>query len=106
MQVKEKGEGRRKGTCKEGERGHARLFRPLFLFRRKSGLNNLACPLSLLNERLFATGGREKTLRIWDFPSDRLRVAIQAHPRNIQSVAFSPDFRVLASCGYSSETKL
>jgi WD40 repeat protein len=58
------------------------------------------------NEKYFATGGRDKTLRIWDFPSGKLRVATEAHPRDIQCVAFSPDSKLLASCGYDSETKV
>jgi WD40 repeat protein/serine/threonine protein kinase len=49
--------------------------------------------------RSLATGGRDKTVRLWEVASRRCLHTLQGHGGTVGSVAFSPDGRRLASAG-------
>jgi WD40 repeat protein len=44
-----------------------------------------------------ATGSRDRTARVWDLPSRRLRWVLRGHSETVNQVAFSPDGQALAT---------
>jgi WD40 repeat protein len=49
--------------------------------------------------KTLATGGYDKSIRLWDVPSGRIRHALEGHEGKVTAVAFSPDGTTLASGG-------
>ena len=53
--------------------------------------------------RLIATGERDHTIKLWDYPSGKLRRTLRGHVCRIDCLAFSPDGRRLASASGSTD---
>jgi len=49
--------------------------------------------------RLFATGGDDHLVRLWELPDGRLQQRLEGHRGWVRTVAFSPDGQLLASAG-------
>lgn len=47
--------------------------------------------------RMLTSGGRDKTVRLWDAGTGQLLRTLEGHTHGVNSVAFSPDGRTLAS---------
>jgi WD40 repeat protein len=68
--------------------------------RERAGRLPLRDVLSLAfapDGRSLATGDKGGSIRLWDLPTGRQRLAVRAHARYVTSLAFSDDGRVLAS---------
>jgi WD40 repeat protein len=52
------------------------------------------------------TGGWEAKIRLWDLSQGRLTREFFAHLNSVQSLAFSPDGRTMASAGHDARAKL
>ena len=48
--------------------------------------------------RILASGSRDETVRLWDVDTGKERSTLTAHTSDVNSVAFSPNGRALASC--------
>jgi WD40 repeat protein len=55
---------------------------------------------------MLASGGGDKTVRLWDAGSRKPTATLKGHTEGVTSVAFSPDGRLLASGGADSHLKL
>jgi WD40 repeat protein len=55
---------------------------------------------------LLASGGADKTIKLWDLPSGTPRQSLTGHSDEVDTVAFSPDGRVLASGSTDTTIKL
>ena len=56
--------------------------------------------------RLLASGGDDKTVRLWDPATGREQRTLTSHTNLVNSVAFSPDGRMLASGGNDKTVRL
>ena len=56
--------------------------------------------------RTVASGGRDKTVRLWDVASGREVRLLKGHTDAVYSVAFSPDGRTVASGGKDNTVRL
>jgi sugar lactone lactonase YvrE len=56
--------------------------------------------------RLLASGGADKTVRLWDPATGELRRTLTGHTGRVRGVAFSPDGRLLASSGADKTVRL
>jgi WD40 repeat protein len=56
--------------------------------------------------RLLASGGYDKTIRIWNLSSGQLLYAIKAHGDAIDSLVFSQDGKTLVSGSWDNRVKL
>ncbi|HZC91319.1 MAG TPA: WD40 repeat domain-containing protein, partial [Mycobacterium sp.] len=59
-------------------------------------------PVAGPGEPLIATGGDDKTVRVWDAVTGRLVHAMTGHAGDVNDLSFSPDGRTLASAGQDS----
>ncbi len=55
---------------------------------------------------MLASGGYDKTIKLWDVASGRELRTLSGHTDPVSSVAFSPDGNVLASGGGDNTIKL
>jgi WD40 repeat protein len=55
---------------------------------------------------LLASGGRDKTVRIWNVKEKKEIAVLRGHSDNVGSVQFSPDGRTLASGSFDGSVKL
>jgi len=51
--------------------------------------------------KLLATGDKAGTVKLWDLASGRLLATVKAHTSEVVALAFSPDGRILATCGFN-----
>ena len=51
------------------------------------------------NNQLLASGGRDKTIRLWDPKTGQHKATFIGHQDAVYSLAFSPNGKTLASCG-------
>src|SRR5205085_10563041 len=58
------------------------------------------------DKRWFATGGKDKTVRVWEVATGRKVRTLTGHTGWVTSLAFSPDSRWLASASLSGAVKL
>ncbi|MFQ5830914.1 MAG: WD40 repeat domain-containing protein [Candidatus Methylomirabilia bacterium] len=56
--------------------------------------------------RLLVSGGRDKTLRLWEVATGREVRILKGHRDSVSSVAFSPDGRLLASGSQDQTVRL
>lgn len=56
--------------------------------------------------KTLATGGVDRTVRLWDLASGKERVILRGHTDNVSAVAFSPDSRLLATASWDGSVRL
>jgi WD40 repeat protein/predicted Ser/Thr protein kinase len=58
------------------------------------------------NGRKLASGSSDKTIKIWNVNTGRLRYTLAGHTEEVASIAYSPDGRKLASGSYDNTIKV
>jgi len=58
------------------------------------------------DRRWFATGGKDRTVRVWEVATGRKVRTLSGHTGWVTQIAFSPDSRLLASASHSGQVKL
>jgi WD40 repeat protein len=58
------------------------------------------------DDRLLASGGEDRTVRIWDRKTGHCLLRLQGHSARIWSVVFSPDNRLLISAGHDQTIRI
>ncbi len=53
-----------------------------------------------------ATGGEDRTVRLWDLASGKERAILTGHTDNVVAVTFSPDSRLLATASWDGSVRL
>ena len=53
-----------------------------------------------------ATGGEDRTVRLWDWASGKERAILRGHSDNVEAVSFSPDGRTLASASLDGSVRV
>jgi WD40 repeat protein len=56
--------------------------------------------------KVVATGGEDRAVSLWEWPSGRLVERLTEHPASVYAVTFRPDGQVLASGGGQSDLRL
>ncbi len=56
--------------------------------------------------KLLASGGGDKTIKLWDLPEGLLRKTLEGHGLSVDALAISPDGTLLASGGYDKTINL
>ncbi|GAB4541267.1 MAG: NB-ARC domain-containing protein [Pleurocapsa sp.] len=64
------------------------------------------CPNYPTKPRIIATGGEDKTIRIWNYITGECLKTLSGHEAWVKSVAFSPDGQLLASGSFDKTIKL
>jgi WD40 repeat protein len=73
---------------------------PLRLLLTLAGHQNTVNAIAFAPDgRTLASGGADRTIRIWDAATGQLLRTLEGHTEEVRTVAFSPDGRTLASCG-------
>jgi len=87
---------------------HPQAFAPMFVTKRTiSAHDGVAFFVSFSpNGRFVATASDDKTARIWDVATGKLRVAFSGHTNDVNCVAFSPDGKTLATASDDGTVRL
>src|SRR4051794_16515891 len=56
--------------------------------------------------KTLASGGEDKTVRLWDVGTRKLAATLMGHNEIVSSVAFSPDGKLMASAGPDGITRV
>ena len=67
-----------------------------FLFGHKGAVQSIVFGP---DSKLFASGSLDGTVRIWEIPSGKELKVLLTNSQTVTSVAFSPDYKLLASSG-------
>ncbi|MGF1581718.1 MAG: WD40 repeat domain-containing protein [Gemmataceae bacterium] len=49
--------------------------------------------------KTLASASRDRTIKLWDVQTGKLKTTLKGHENNVTHVAFHPEGKLLASCG-------